>query len=417
MAKNLQSFDDCWPQNLKTYPFAKDPMKKRILVVDDEESVRLSLKFKLKSAGFDVDVAADGDEALEKLKAKPADAVLLDIKMPRMSGIEALTIIRQKYPQIEVIVVTVVHDVKTGVECMDRGAFYYLTKPYQDVELIGLIDRALERKRLVTHNQALKLELGRRVLSENIKGQNKRFLEVLDLAARAAPTDSAVLIHGAVGTGKEMVADFIYNNSLRKEHPFLSLNCSSTPEPLLESELFGQERGDPMIGTDVQQGLLDLANGGTLFLDEIGEMPLPVQLKLLRFLETHEYVRAEGDKVPKCDVRLISATNRDLRKEVVAKRFLEDLLLHIDVVTLELPALRDRKDDIPLLAEHFLRLHAGNKEPKHLDEKAIELLMKYDWPGNIRELENVIERAAVLSRAPVIRADDLARPLEPGASF
>ena len=391
-------------------------MKERILVVDDEESIRLSLKFKLKSVGFDVDVAADGEEALEKLKAKPVDAVVLDIKMPRMSGIETLTIIRQKYPQTEAIMLTVVHDVKTAVECMERGAFYYVTKPYQVGDLLGLIDRALERKRLVTHNKALKSELGRRVLSENIKSQNKRFLEVLNLATRAAPTDSAVLIQGAIGTGKEMVADFVYNNSLRKEHPFLSLNCSSTPELLLESELFGQEKGDSMIGTDLQQGLLELANGGTLFLDEIGEMPLPVQLKLLRFLETREYVRADGEKVSKWDVRLISATNRDLRLEVVAKRFLEDLLLHIDIVTLELPALRDRKDDIPLLAEHFLRVHAGNKEPKHLDEKAIELLMKYDWPGNIRELENVIERAAVLSRATTIHAGDLARPLESGAS-
>ncbi len=392
-------------------------MNERILVVDDEENLRLSLKFKLKSAGFDIDVAADGEEALEKLKAKPADVVLLDISMPRMSGIEALTIIRQNYPETETIMLTGDQDVKTAVECMDRGAFYYITKPYHVSDLLGLIQRALERKRLVAHNKALKSELARRVLSASIKSQNKRFLEILDLATRAAPTDSAVLIQGAIGTEKEMVADFVYNNSLRKENPFLALNCSSTPELLIESELFGQEEGGSMIGTGVKQGLLETANGGTLFLDEIDEMPLSVQPKLLRFLETREYIRGDEKKILKSDVRLISATNKDLRQEVVAKRFRGDLLLHVNVVTLELPALRDRKDDIPLLVEHFLKVHAGNKEPKHLDEKAIELLMKYDWPGNIWELKNVIERAAVLSRATTIRARDLAMSLAPGASL
>jgi len=311
---------------------------------------------------------------------------------------------------------TAVHDVKIAVECMDLGAFYYIPKPYHVSDLLGLIERALERKRLVTHNKALKSELGRRVLSASIKSHNKRFLEVLDMATRAAPTDSAVLIQGAIGTGKEMIADFLYNNSLRKEQPFLALNCSSTPEELLESELFGQEKGDSKTEASVKQGLVEIANGGTLFLDEIGELPLAVQPKLLRFLETREYLREGGKKILKSDVRLISATNRDLRQEVFAKRFREDLLLHINIVTLDLPLLRDRKDDIPLLVEHFLKVHAGTKEPKHLDEKAIEVLMKYDWPGNIRELENIIERAAVLSRETTVRAADLAASLVGGTS-
>ena len=213
-----------------------------------------------------------------------------------------------------------------------------------------------------------------------------------------------------------MIADFLYNNSLRKEQPFLALNCSSTPEELLESELFGQEKGDSKTEASVKQGLVEIANGGTLFLDEIGELPLAVQPKLLRFLETREYLREGGKKILKSDVRLISATNRDLRQEVFAKRFREDLLLHINIVTLDLPLLRDRKDDIPLLVEHFLKVHAGTKEPKHLDEKAIEVLMKYDWPGNIRELENIIERAAVLSRETTVRAADLAASLVGGTS-
>jgi two-component system NtrC family response regulator len=283
-------------------------------------------------------------------------------------------------------------------------------------DLLGLVDRALERKRLVTHNKALKSELTRRVLSPNIKSKNKRFLKVLELAGRAAQTDSAVLIQGAIGTGKAMVADYLYSNSLRTEHPFLALNCSSTPADLLEMELFGQERSDLTDDARSKQGLAEIANGGTLFLDEISEMPLALQAKLLRFLETREYLRAGGKKVLKSDVRLISATNRDLQQEVAAKRFREDLLLHINVVTLELPLLRDRKDDIPILVEQFLKVHAGNKEPKRLEAKAADVLMKYDWPGNIRELENVIERAAVLSGGDTIIASDLAMPLNPGAS-
>ncbi len=387
-----------------------------ILAVDDEEVNLELLRRVLPRQGYYVDTAIDGAAAITMLQTLPFDLILLDIMMPNVDGIEVLKFVKSQDLDTEVIMLTAVHDVKIAVECMDLGAFYYIPKPYHVSDLLGLIERALERKRLVTHNKALKSELARRVLSADIKSQNERFLEVLDMATRAAPTDSAVLIQGATGTGKEMVADFIYNNSLRKEHPFLALNCSSMPEHLLEGELFGQEKSGPMAEVGVRQGLLEIANGGTLFLDEIGEMPLAVQAKLLRFLETREYLRTGGKKILKSDVRVISATNRDLRQEVAAKRFREDLLLHINIITLELPLLRDRKDDIPLLVEHFLKVHAGTKEPKHIDKGAIEVLMKYDWPGNIRELENIIERAAVLSRETTIRAGDLAMALVPGAS-
>ena len=387
-----------------------------ILAVDDEEVNLELLRRVLPRQGYYVDTATDGAAAINMLQTLPFDLVLLDIMMPNVDGIEVLRYMKGQDLDTEVIMLTAVQDVKTAVECMSMGAFYYITKPYHISDLVGLIERALERKRLVTYNRALKMELARRVLSADIISQNKRFLEVLDVATRAAPTDSAVLIQGAIGTGKEMVAEFLYSNSLRKEQPFLALNCSWTPGPLLESELFGHEKGTSTVGAGMKQGLLDIANGGTLFLDEIGEMPLTVQPKLLRFLETREYLRAGGKKILKSDVRLISATSKDLRQEVVAKRFREDLLLHVNAVTLELPALRDRKDDIPLLVDHFLKAHAGNKEPKHLDERAIEVLMKYEWPGNIRELENVIERAAVLSREPTIHADGLAVPLVAGAS-
>jgi DNA-binding NtrC family response regulator len=388
-----------------------------ILAVDDEDVNLELLKRVLSRQGYYVDTASDGAAAINMLQTLPFDLVLLDIMMPNVDGIQVLKYVKEQNLDTEVIMLTAVHDVKIAVECMDLGAFYYIPKPYHVSDLLGLVERALERKRLVTHNKALKSELSRRALSADIRSQNKRFLDVLDRAAIVAPTDSAVLIQGAIGTGKEMVADFLHRASLRKENPFLSLNCSWTSELKLESELFGQENDDRMTGTGMKQGLLEIANGGTLFLDAIDELSLALQPKLLRFLETREYLRVDGKKLLKSDVRLISATNKDLRQGVVEEWFREDLLLHINVVTLELPLLRDRKNDIPLLVEHFLTVHAGNREPKHLDERAIEILMKYDWPGNIRELENIIERAAVLSQGTTIHAADLAMSLSPGASI
>ena len=387
-----------------------------ILAVDDEDVNLELLKRVLPRQGYYVDTASDGAAAITMLQTLPFDLILLDIMMPNVDGIQVLKYVKEQDLDTEVIMLTAVHDVKIAVECMDLGAFYYIPKPYHVSDLLGLIERALERKRLVTHNKALKSELARRVLSVNIKSQNKGFLEVLDMATRAAPTDSAVLIQGEIGTGKEMMADFLYNNSLRKEHPFLSLNCSWISELQLERELFGQEIDGPTIGTGAKQGLIEIANGGTLFLDAIDELPPALQSKLLRFLQTREYLRVDGKKLLKSDVRFISATNKDLRQGVGEEWFRKDLLLHINTVTLELPLLRDRKDDIPLLVEHFLKVHAGNKEPKRLDDKAIEILMNYDWPGNIRELENIIERAAVLSPETSIHAADLAIPLATGSS-
>ena len=382
-----------------------------ILAVDDEEVNLELLKRVLGREGYYVNTAPDGLAAINILQTLPFDVVLLDIMMPRVDGIEVLKYVKAQYLDTEVIMLTGVQDVKTAVECMKLGAFYYITKPYLADDLLVLIDRALERKRLVRHNTAFKTELARRALSANIVGQGRAFLELLELASRAAPTDSTVLIQGASGTGKELVASFLHNNSLRKEQPFLALNCSSIPETLLESELFGHEKGAFTDATTTKQGLVEMANGGTLFLDEIGEMPLTVQPKVLRFLQTGEFRRVGGNKNLRSDVRIISATNRDLRQDAAAKRFREDLLFRINVITLQLPTLRERKDDIPLLVEHFLKSHAGNKEPKRLDEKALGMLMQYDWPGNVRELENVVERAAVLSQDKMIYVDDLALPL------
>jgi DNA-binding NtrC family response regulator len=382
-----------------------------ILAVDDDESFRQTLKQILQQEDYFVETAPDGLAAISILQTVPFDMVLLDINMPKASGIEVLKFVKDQHLDSEVIMLTGFGEVKTAVECMSLGAFYYITKPCAASELLVLINRALERKRLLIQNKALRLELAQHASSSSIVSHNKGFLEVLDLALRAAPTDSTVLIEGASGTGKELVANFLHSNSLRKDQPFLALNCSSIPETLIESELFGHEKGAFTDAKAAKQGLVEVANGGTLFLDEVGEIPLTVQPKLLRFLESGEFRRVGGNKNLMSDVRLLSATSKDLRKEVAAGRCREDLLYRLNVITLELPSLRKRKDDIPLLVEHFLKSHAGVKEPKKIDEKALEILMKYDWPGNVRELENVVERAEVLSPDDVIRVDDLALPM------
>jgi DNA-binding NtrC family response regulator len=382
-----------------------------ILAVDDEESFLNVLKIILDEEGYEVRGAEDGVAAINALQTFPFDLILLDVKMPRVDGIEVLKFIKEHHIDAQVIMLTGVSEIRIAVECMRLGAYDYISKPYDTDELLALIDRALERKRLLIQNKALKTELARRVLSPSIIGRSKGFLEVLDLASRVAPTDTTVLVQGASGTGKELVATFLHNNSPRKDHPFLALNCSSIPETLIESELFGHEKGAFTDASVTKQGLVEIANGGTLFLDEVAEISAMVQPKLLRFLQTGEYRRVGGNKNLKSDVRIISATNKDLRQEVAAGKFREDLLYRLNVITLQIPPLRERKEDIPQLVEHFLRSRVRAKELKQIDEKALELLMKYDWPGNVRELENVIERAAILSPENVIRVDDLALPI------
>jgi DNA-binding NtrC family response regulator len=382
-----------------------------ILAVDDEESFLELLKTLLQQEGYYVDTAPDGASAINILQSLPFDLVLLDVKMPRIDGVEVLKFIKDHYLDTQVIMLTGVHDVKIAVECMRLGAFHYVTKPYSTDELLTVIDRALERKRLVIQNKALKSELARYALSSQIVGQSKSFLEVLNLASRVAPTDSSVLIQGPSGTGKELIANFLHSNSARKDQPFLALNCASIPETLLESELFGHEKGAFTDATATKQGLVEIANNGTLFLDEVGEVSMVIQPKLLRFLQTGEYRRVGSNKNMKSDVRIISATNKDLRREVAEGRFREDLLYRLNVITLQIPPLRERKDDIPLLVHHFLKNRFRSRVVNRIDDKALDLLMKYDWPGNVRELENVIERAAILAQDEVIGVDDIALPI------
>ncbi|MGH2567048.1 MAG: sigma-54-dependent transcriptional regulator, partial [Bacteroidota bacterium] len=316
-----------------------------------------------------------------------------------------------RYLDTQVIMLTGVSDIKLAVECMQLGAYTYLTKPHSADELLATIDRAVERKRLTVENKALKTELARHALSSDLVGNSKPFLEVIKLSAKVAPTDSVVLIQGPSGTGKELIASFLHKNSLRAERPFVALNCASIPETLIESELFGHEKGAFTDAIATKQGLVEIANAGTLFLDEIGEISLMMQPKLLRFLQTGEYRRVGGNKNLHADVRIISATNKDLRSEVGNGRFREDLLYRVNVITLPLPPLRERKEDIPLLVDYFLKKRVRTKDAIRIDPKALELLTKYDWPGNVRELENVIERAAILCHNGVIRVDDLALPI------
>ncbi|HEY4613549.1 MAG TPA: sigma-54 dependent transcriptional regulator [Bacteroidota bacterium] len=382
-----------------------------ILAVDDEESFLEIVSTLLQQEEYAVETASDGVAAINKLQTKAYDLVLLDMKMPRVDGMEVFKFIKDRYLDTQVIMLTGVADIKRAVECMQMGAYTYLTKPHPSEELLATIDRALERKRLSIENKALKSELARHALSSELVGNSKEFLEVIKLCSKVAPTDSAVLIQGPSGTGKELIASFLHKNSLHKDNPFVALNCASIPETLIESEMFGHEKGAFTDAIATKQGLVEIANGGTLFLDEIGEISIMMQPKLLRFLQTGEYRRVGGNKNLHADVRIISATNKDLRTEVAQTKFREDLLYRLNVITLYLPSLKDRKEDIPLLVDHFLKKRVRTKEPLRIDPKALDLLTKYDWPGNIRELENVIERAAILCQNNIIRIDDLALPI------
>jgi len=381
-----------------------------VLAVDDEGSILEALRAIFDLEGYQLDTASDGVEAINLLQTKNYDVALLDVRMPRVDGIEVLKYVREHFIDLPVIMVTGVSDLKTAVECMKLGATNYLTKPYSTDELLTVVSSAMERRRLVRENKALKSELARHALSGQMVGSSTRFLEMLSIARKVAPTESTVLIQGGSGTGKELIASFIHQESLRKEQPFMALNCASMPETLIESELFGHEKGAFTDAHSAKQGLVEIAHEGTLFLDEVGEISLGIQPKLLRFLQTGEYRRVGGNRNLKSDVRIISATNKNLRQEVAQGRFREDLLYRINVITIQMPSLKERREDSPMLVDHFLKKKLRSRQAKKIDPAALDLLASYHWPGNVRELENVIERAAILCQDNVIRTDDLALP-------
>lgn len=381
-----------------------------VLIVDDEEAFRYMLSSLLSGAGYSVDTADDGVAAINAVQTKLFDAVLCDVKMPKVDGIEVLKFVKSTFPGIEVVMLTGAADVKLAVECMKIGAYDYITKPTTSDDLLTTIERALERRQLVIDNVVLKGELSRLQGSFEMVGESQALRRVLDIAGKVAPTESTVLIQGASGTGKELVANFIYQNSERKGKPFVTVNCASIPDTLIESELFGYEKGAFTDARATKQGIVEIANNGTLFLDEVGDISPIVQPKILRFVQSGEFRRVGGNTALKADCRILSATNRNLGDEVKAGRFREDLLYRLNVITIDVPSLRDRKDDIPLLVASFLRTKMKTKVQKSISSKAVAMLMEYDWPGNIRELENVIERAAILCQRDTIEPEDLSLP-------
>jgi DNA-binding NtrC family response regulator len=327
--------------------------------------------------------------------------------MPGVDGIEVLKHIKNNIYDCQVIMLTGVNEIQTAIESIKLGAYDYLLKPYSGEVLLTSISRAIERRRLILQNIALKTELARRAASSKIVSQNPEILEVLRIAMKVAATDTTVLIQGESGTGKELIANYIHSNSLRSEQPFVVLNCAAMQETLLESELFGHEKGAFTDASKEKQGLVEIADGGTLFLDEIGEISPVIQPKLLRFVQSGEYRRVGGTRALKSDVRILTATNRDLNADVKSGRFREDLFYRINVVTLGLPPLRKRKEDIAFLIDNYFKKQFGEMNTWKFEEDALEAMKKYDWPGNIRELENVLERAAIIAEGNTIQLRDL----------
>lgn len=382
--------------------------KYNLLVVDDEEPLRQLLEAELGDAEeFAVDVAADGGEAINRIQAKVYDVILLDIRMPRVTGIEVLKFVQEYSPTTQVIILTNYADIKTAIETIKLGAYDFLAKPYDIEEIFNTIHRAIERRQLFIDNKLMKSELTRKAGSNELIGQSPAFVRLVDNATRFAESESFILIEGASGTGKELIASLIHRRSTGNNRPFVAVNCASIPDALLESELFGHEKGAFTNAFASKQGLVEVANGGTLFLDEVGDISPAIQPKLLRFLETGEFRRVGGTNLLQVELRVVSATNKILRDEVAAGRFREDLLYRLNVITLHMPSLKERTGDIPLLSEYFLKQKAKSKNVKTLSPGALRLLEEYPWPGNVRELEHVIEGAILLSAGDVISEADL----------
>ncbi len=379
-----------------------------ILVVDDEASNRLSMERILERAGYHVLSAANGTEGLAMLRKEDVSLLLTDLKMPGMSGLELLKAARKLVPDVEVIVLTAYGTVETAVEAMKEGAYDFISKPLKRIELLSAVRNALEKQALSSENRRLKAQLEAQG-GRGIIGTSPAMQRVLELVTQVAPSSANVLIEGASGTGKELVAQAIHDLSPRRSHRFVKLNLAALPETLVESELFGYEAGAFTGATGRREGRFELAAGGSLFLDEVGELSPALQVKLLRVLQEGEFERLGGTKTISVDVRIVAATNKNLKEEVEARRFREDLYYRLNVINIQLPTLRERLEDIPLLVNHFLRVYSRkNERPvKEMSREAMALLMRYDWPGNVRELENTIERAVVLSRHDEIRPEDL----------
>jgi len=380
----------------------------RVLVVDDERPTRLLLERELPRAGYAVTCAESGEGALDQVRTKDFDVILLDLKMPGIGGMEALRRIRESGAEAEVVILTGHPDVDSAITAMKLGAYDYLTKPFKLAELEEVLRRASERKHLQLENAALRRMVDQREPPPVIVGQSQVMKALLEKVQRIAGSDANVLIQGESGTGKGLVARRIHETGPRRRGPFLVINCSGFQDPLLESELFGHEKGAFTGATSVKQGLFEVAQDGTLLLDEVGEMSPAMQAKLLQVLDTRELRRVGGTRLHRVDVRIVAATNTDLAQAVPAGRFREDLYYRLNVISLTLPALRDRREDIPLLVDHFLTRFGGTGDPlRTISPEALRLLVGYAWPGNVRELANAIERLVILAPGPVVTPEDL----------
>ena len=389
-----------------------------LLIVDDDPSNLESLARIFRRERVEVMTATDGKEALALLRKLRVSVVLTDLMMPSMNGLDLLRAAKTVSPETEFILMTAFGTVETAVEAMKEGAWDFVTKPFKRIQIVKAVKRALDRQTLVMENQALRAELEGSRRDRSIIGNSISIRQTLDLVSQVAPSSATVLLTGESGTGKELVARAIHRGSQREKRPFIAVNCAALPETLLEAELFGHEKGAFTGATSQRQGRFELADQGTLFLDEIGETTPQLQVKLLRALQEGEFERVGGSRAVKVDVRIVAATNADLKEAVASGRFREDLFYRLNVIHVGLPPLRDRKDDIPLLANHFLRNYAekNSKEIGGITKAAIDRMMTWDWPGNVRELENAIERAVVLCRGDAIDVDELPPHIRQGES-
>ena len=389
-------------------------VEKAVLIVDDDSVHRMILKKHLNDWGYQVNEADDGHVAVEAVRRMPFDLIIMDICMLNVSGIEALGQIKAINPETPVIIMTAYASLETAVSALKKGAYDYLTKPLNFDELRIAIGRATEHNRLKRENRYLRNRLDEKFNRQNLIGQSYPMVKLLETVAQVAPTEANVLITGESGTGKELIANAIHFNSMRAETVFIKINCSALTETLLESELFGHEKGAFTGAERRREGKFLQAHGGSLFLDEVSEMSKAMQVKLLRVLQERELTRVGGAEVIKVDVRVIAASNKNLKEEVQNGNFREDLFYRLNVVSLNVPPLRERKEDIPILAQHFLELFAGRnkKTIKAFTPRAMEKLLIYHWPGNIRELMNAVERSVVLSRTDYLDADDMTLVME-----
>jgi two-component system response regulator AtoC len=388
-------------------------MKKqvKILVVDDEAIIRDSLHDWLGDAGYQVSTAEDGSQALQIIQEEKPSVAFVDLVMPGMDGLELLRRAKEISPNLEVVIITAYGSIPTAINAIREGAYDYIEKPFCPERAELLIEKLLEHQRLLEENIALQHKLEERYRFENIIAKSPRMQQVIEVIKVVAKSNATVLVTGETGTGKELVARAVHLQSHRRDKPFVAVSCAALPESLLESELFGHEKGSFTGAYSQKKGKFEVANRGTLFLDEIGEMSANIQVHLLRVLEEKEFNRVGGNEPIKVDVRLISATNRDMKQAVDRGEFREDLYYRLNVVNIELPPLRERTEDIPLLAQHFLKRFVleNQKELTGFSAEATDFLLKHDWPGNVRELENAIERAVILAQNPIVEVADLSQ--------